>query len=115
MVDSKGLVIVGGQRSHDGLAGFDEAARNLATEPTKIVEQMILRIVRALHPLHGHAEGLLLQARVVDPDESGAVLRRYLDEVKITAPYFDAKPGDPVPRFIAEADHHPVFELTEHS
>src|ERR1700756_2786607 len=33
----------------------------------------------------GHTRNTL-QARVVDPDESGAVLRRYLDEVKITAP-----------------------------
>ena len=55
-----------------------------------------------------------MQAREVDPNQSGPVLRRYLAEVKITAPYFDAKPDDPVPRFTAEADHHPVFELAEH-
>jgi deazaflavin-dependent oxidoreductase (nitroreductase family) len=55
-----------------------------------------------------------MQAREVDPNQSGPVLRRYLAEVKITAPYFDANPDDPVPRFTAEADHHPVFELTEH-
>jgi hypothetical protein len=29
----------------------------------------------------------------------------------VTAPYFDAKPGDPVERFAAEADKHPVFEI----
>jgi hypothetical protein len=26
-------------------------------------------------------------------------------------PYFDAKPGDPVERFAAEAGKHPVFEI----
>jgi deazaflavin-dependent oxidoreductase (nitroreductase family) len=49
----------------------------------------------------------IMRAREVDPNQSGPVLRRYLAEVKITAPYFDAKPDDPVPRFTAEADHHP--------
>lgn len=54
-----------------------------------------------------------LKARELDPNESGAVLCRYVDEVKITRPYFDAKPRDPVLQFIAEADRHPVFELSE--
>jgi len=54
-----------------------------------------------------------LEAREVDPNESGAALCRYINDVKITRPYFDAKPSDPVLRFTAEADRHPVFELTE--
>jgi deazaflavin-dependent oxidoreductase (nitroreductase family) len=63
--------------------------------------------VRTGHTRHA------LAAREVDPNESGAVLCRYINDVKITLPYFDAKPSDPAPRFTAEADRHPVLELTE--
>ena len=48
--------------------------------------------------------------------EAGPILRRYVDQVRITAPFFDAKRNDPVEAFVAEADRHPVFRLThEHS
>ena len=32
--------------------------------------------------------------------------------VRVTAPYFDAKATDPVERFVAEARRHPVFKLS---
>lgn len=53
-----------------------------------------------------------VRAREVSAEEAGPVLKRYAERVAITRPYFDAKPTDPVERFIAEADRHPVFELT---
>lgn len=31
---------------------------------------------------------------------------------RATRPYFDATPDAPVEHFVAEADRHPVFELT---
>ncbi len=46
------------------------------------------------------------------PAEAGPVLRQYLGDVKVTAPFFDVQAGDAVERFVAEADRHPVFRLT---
>ena len=39
------------------------------------------------------------------------LLKQYIAKNKITVPYFDAKPDDPVERFVAEASNHPVFEI----
>ncbi len=47
----------------------------------------------------------------VDAATAGPVLRAYLRETPITAPYFDAEVGDPVERFVAEASAHPVFRV----
>jgi deazaflavin-dependent oxidoreductase (nitroreductase family) len=47
----------------------------------------------------------------VQPEQAGPVLKVYVRRVPITAPYFDAKRGDPVEQFEAEADRHPVFRL----
>ncbi len=49
----------------------------------------------------------------VDADTAGPVLRRYVGDVQVTAPFFDAKASDPVERFVEEATRHPVFRLTE--
>ena len=51
-------------------------------------------------------------AQEAAPEVAGPVLREYLGHVRATAPFFDVKPGDPVERFVAEADRHPVFRLT---
>ena len=50
-------------------------------------------------------------AREVEADEAGPVLRQYVAQARVTAPYFDAKRDDPVEAFVAEADRHPVFRL----
>ncbi|MET8845385.1 nitroreductase family deazaflavin-dependent oxidoreductase [Amycolatopsis sp. NPDC004625] len=42
---------------------------------------------------------------------AGPVLRAYVRKIPVTAPFFDAKPGDPAEAFAAEADRHPVFRL----
>jgi hypothetical protein len=55
------------------------------------------------------AEDVRLQE--LPPAQSAPILKYYLVNYKIVAPYFDAKPGDPVERFVAEADKHPVFEI----
>ncbi len=52
-----------------------------------------------------------LEAEEVDAAIAGPILRQYLREVRITAPYFDAKEGAPVEEFAAEATRHPVFRL----
>lgn len=44
--------------------------------------------------------------------EAAPVLRRYLRITRVTRPYFSAGPDSPVEDFAAEADLHPVFELT---
>ena len=53
-----------------------------------------------------------LYAREVGADTAGPVLKSYVGQVRVTAPFFDARAGDPASRFIAEAKQHPVFELT---
>ncbi len=53
-----------------------------------------------------------LHAREVSADTAGPVLKRYLRQVKVTAPFFDANVDDPTLEFVAEAHRHPVFELT---
>ncbi len=54
---------------------------------------------------------LALRASEADAAEAGPVLQRYVRKVRITAPYFDARPSDPVESFVAEAARHPVFRL----
>lgn len=39
------------------------------------------------------------------------ILKRYVRQVRITAPFFDARRTDHVESFVAEADRHPVFRL----
>jgi len=47
----------------------------------------------------------------VEPEESAPVLRRYLAEVPITRPFFDAAPDANLEAFKAEAPQHPVFRI----
>lgn len=54
-----------------------------------------------------------MSAQEVDPGTAGPILRTYLSQARVTAPYFDAKRSDPVSAFTAEADRHPVFRLAE--
>jgi hypothetical protein len=54
-------------------------------------------------------------AEEVEADEAGPVLREYLSQARVTAPFFDAKRGDRVDTFVAEAARHPVFRLTQPS
>jgi deazaflavin-dependent oxidoreductase (nitroreductase family) len=53
-----------------------------------------------------------LHAEEVDSENAGPVLQRYLRNVRVTAPFFDAKRDDPVEKFVEEAPRHPVFKLT---
>ena len=50
--------------------------------------------------------------REVAPREAGPVLKRYVGIATATRPYFQAARDAPVEDFVAEADRHPVFELT---
>lgn len=52
-----------------------------------------------------------LRADEVDAETAGPVLQRYVRDVRVTAPFFDANRDDPVDRFVAEASRHPVFKL----
>jgi deazaflavin-dependent oxidoreductase (nitroreductase family) len=49
--------------------------------------------------------------REVPAAEAGPVLKRYVGVATATRPYFQADKDAPVEDFVAEADHHPVFEL----
>jgi deazaflavin-dependent oxidoreductase (nitroreductase family) len=44
--------------------------------------------------------------------EAGPILQRYVDIAPATRAYFHASKNSPVAEFIAEADRHPVFELS---
>ena len=50
--------------------------------------------------------------REASPEEAGPVLKRYVRIAPSARPYFQATKDSPVEDFVAEADHHPVFELT---
>ena len=50
--------------------------------------------------------------REVSAAEAGPVLQRYIAVATKTRPWFDANKDSPVEDFIAEANRHPVFELT---
>jgi deazaflavin-dependent oxidoreductase (nitroreductase family) len=39
------------------------------------------------------------------------VLRKYIDEIRVTRPYFDATPSSPDAAVAAELGRHPVFRL----
>jgi deazaflavin-dependent oxidoreductase (nitroreductase family) len=54
-----------------------------------------------------------LAAHEVSNDIAGPILKRYLRQAPITAPFFDAKAEDPPQDFVAEAERHPVFQLTQ--
>lgn len=54
---------------------------------------------------------MVLGAREADAETAGAVLRRYVVQVPVTAPFFAAGAADPVEAFVAEAPRHPVFAL----
>ena len=64
--------------------------------------EVILRHGRRLETLH---------AEEADPVTAGPVLQRYVRNVRVTAPFFDAKSDDPAEKFIEEAPRHPVFKL----
>jgi deazaflavin-dependent oxidoreductase (nitroreductase family) len=49
--------------------------------------------------------------REVSGPEAGPVLKKYVAVASATRQYFRADRDDPVDRFVAEARHHPVFEL----
>jgi deazaflavin-dependent oxidoreductase (nitroreductase family) len=50
--------------------------------------------------------------REVPAVEAGPVLRRYVAVATATRKYFQADRDAPVEQFVAEANRHPVFELT---
>jgi len=45
------------------------------------------------------------------PEEAAPVLKRYVTEVPITRPYFDATTASNLTAFAAEASRHPVFRI----
>jgi deazaflavin-dependent oxidoreductase (nitroreductase family) len=50
--------------------------------------------------------------REASPDEAGPILQRYVRIAPSTRRYFQAAKDSPIEAFAAEADRHPVFELT---
>ena len=56
-----------------------------------------------------HEENLI--AVELNAEQAAPVLKRYVKQVRITAPYFDASAADAAERFAEEADRHPVFLL----
>jgi deazaflavin-dependent oxidoreductase (nitroreductase family) len=47
-----------------------------------------------------------------DPQDAVPVLREYITRIRVTRPYFDAKPDSPDDAIMAELPQHPVFRLT---
>ncbi len=57
----------------------------------------------------GRAENVRVQE--VPAAAAAPLLKKYVANNKMVAPYFEAKPTDPVERFVAEAAKRPVFEI----
>jgi hypothetical protein len=55
----------------------------------------------------------VLHAEEAGPEIAGPVLQAYVRQTRVTAPFFDAKPDDQAQEFVAEAQRHPVFTLTQ--
>ncbi len=74
-----------------------------------------------VHNVRAHPEVTLRRGRArsrilaqeADAGTAGPVLRNYVRRVRVTAPFFDAQASDEVAAFVAEADRHPVFRLTD--
>jgi hypothetical protein len=49
-------------------------------------------------------------AEEVGAEEAGPILKRYVQPVRVTAPFFDERRTDPVEGFVAEASRHPVSD-----
>jgi hypothetical protein len=47
----------------------------------------------------------------VEPQDAARVLKKYLNRVPITRPFFDAAPDSDLAAFVAEASKHPVFRV----
>jgi deazaflavin-dependent oxidoreductase (nitroreductase family) len=54
-----------------------------------------------------------VKVKELDPKESAPILKEYINQEKIVAPYFEAQPDSPLEMFEAEAIQHPVFILEE--
>jgi deazaflavin-dependent oxidoreductase (nitroreductase family) len=54
-----------------------------------------------------------LRIRELAPQESAPILKKYLKQVGLVRPYFDAQPDSPLEAFVVEAPHHPVFQLMD--
>jgi deazaflavin-dependent oxidoreductase (nitroreductase family) len=50
----------------------------------------------------------------VAPEAVVPVLRRYINEIRVTRAYFDANPASPDEEIAAELPKHPVFRLAPH-
>lgn len=55
----------------------------------------------------------VLLAEEVNAVVAGPVLKRYVRQVPVTAPFFDTAADGTTEDFVAEAPRHPVFRLTE--
>jgi deazaflavin-dependent oxidoreductase (nitroreductase family) len=64
---------------------------------------------RARLKSRGRMEDVRLQE--LPAAQAAPLLKYYAEKYKVVTPFFDAKPGDPVERFGAEADKHPAFEI----
>jgi hypothetical protein len=54
-----------------------------------------------------------VRIRQVSPEDSGPVLKSYIQNIGIVRPYFAAASDAPVEAFAAEANNHPVFQLSK--
>ena len=60
----------------------------------------------------GHSETVVVR-ELFDPVQSAPVLKRYLTEEPVTRKFFNVTPQSPMEDFMAEAPHHPVFQIVE--
>lgn len=71
-----------------------------------------VRATPAVRLQHGRRSQTCRAHEVQDPLVAGAVLQQYLGRARITAPFFAARADSDLAAFAAEAERHPVFELS---
>jgi deazaflavin-dependent oxidoreductase (nitroreductase family) len=89
-----------------------EGARRYAISPYgEVAWVQNVRAAGGRARLKGRGGGQTVRLEEVKPAEAAPLLKQYVESFGRVQPYFEAKPGDAVERFAAEAEKHPVFEV----
>ena len=101
-----------GQRRENPITVLDHRGRQSLVAPYGPVPWVLN--ARAAGRVEIRRRGRTRAYRVTEagPEQAGPVLKDYVRVATVTRAYFVADKDDPAEAFSAEADRHPVFELT---
>jgi hypothetical protein len=84
------------------------------SQSTRAAQPTVTRTARRVvgHHRRPNAASTRRPGSAESPDEAGPILQRYVRLAPSARAYFQVVKDSPVEAFTAEADRHPVFELT---